>query len=587
MPWEKGRASTGIGSARRARAFGLFAILLLTPSAATAGVVYRSPLPGARYVRPETNLIWRFDRPVEGALPRVTVLGSRSGAHTGRAILVENGRELIFAPRTPFSWDEIVSVRLGDGEAAEFATGPGAAAPASADLDDSSPELETRAEADTLPIGFPEIQSTIDGTPAPGRLFMTSSGGTATPFLLILRDSGDPLFYRAMTSRCADFKVQPNGLLTYFDNGGRKFYALDSTYTLVDSFACGNGYSTDAHDLRILPDGHILLMSYDPETVDMSAVVPGGKPAATVTGLVIQELDPARNVVFQWRSWDHFQITDATHEDLMAAAIDYVHGNALEVDADGNFLLSSRHLDEITKIDRVTGDILWRWGGKHDQFTWSGDTLKFSHQHAIRQLPNGHFTLFDNGNFHTPPFSRAVEYRVDENAHTANLVWQYRHTPDVYGSATGYVQRLSNGNTLIAWGTGKPNMTEVTSAGDMVMEMSLPASQSTYRVYRQEWMPDEDETEPATPGAISLSPSEPNPFRDETVMFVSLAEPTPVTVQVFDIAGREVRDVASRVTQSAGVYKVEIDLKGYASGIYFCRVSTKAGAQSQRIVHLD
>jgi hypothetical protein len=90
-----------------------------------------------------------------------------------------------------------------------------------------------------------------------------------------------------------------------------------------------------------------------------------------------------------------------------------------------------------------------------------------------------------------------------------------------------------------------------------------------------------------TPGAISLSPNAPNPFRDETVMFVSLAEPTPVTVQVFDIAGREVRSVVRQVAQSAGVYRVEIDLAGYASGIYFCRISTTAGAQSQRIVHLN
>ena len=35
-----------------------------------------------------------------------------------------------------------------------------------------------------------------------------------------------------------------------------------------------------------------------------------------------------------------------------------VHANAIELDADGNILLSSRHLDEITKINRATGDIM-------------------------------------------------------------------------------------------------------------------------------------------------------------------------------------------------------------------------------------
>jgi len=55
-------------------------------------------------------------------------------------------------------------------------------------------------------------------------------------------------------------------------------------------------------------------------------------------------------LIFQWRSWDHFQITDATHENLLASNIDYVHGNAIEIDTDSNIIISSRHMDEITKL---------------------------------------------------------------------------------------------------------------------------------------------------------------------------------------------------------------------------------------------
>ena len=64
---------------------------------------------------------------------------------------------------------------------------------------------------------------------------------------------------------------------------------------------------------------------------------------------------------------------------------------------------------------------------------------------------------------------------------TARLVWKYRNFPDSYGSAMGYVQRLDNGNTLICWGTGKPNLTEVTPEGEKVMELSLPPSQRRRR----------------------------------------------------------------------------------------------------------
>ena len=167
------------------------------------------------------------------------------------------------------------------------------------------------------------------------------------------------------------------------------FYALDSNFKLIDSFKCGNGYVTDVHELRVLANGHALLMSYDPEIVDMSQIVPGGNPNAVVTGLILQEIDTHKNVVWQWRSWDHYKITDATHENLTAANIDYVHGNAIEIAGDGNIIISCRHMDEITKINYDDGSIMWRWGGKNNQFTFLNDTLKFSHQHAIRLIANG------------------------------------------------------------------------------------------------------------------------------------------------------------------------------------------------------
>ena len=55
-------------------------------------------------------------------------------------------------------------------------------------------------------------------------------------------------------------------------------------------------------------------------------------------GLIIQEIDENKNVVFQWRSWDHMEITDAEHINFTGTNIDYVHGNAIDYDHDGNIL---------------------------------------------------------------------------------------------------------------------------------------------------------------------------------------------------------------------------------------------------------
>ena len=326
---------------------------------------------------------------------------------------------------------------------------------------------------------FPVINVSYSNNPAQGSLLLSNivfnSQIPNTPYLLILKNDGTPVFSREMAAQIFNFDRQPNGNFTYFNRAGGKYYEMDTAYHIIDSFYTGNGYLTDIHELRVLPNRHALLMSYDKLPVDMSHIIQGGNPNALVTGLILQEIDENKNVVFQWRSWDHMLITDATHEDMFAAEIDYVHGNAIELDNDGNILLSSRHLDEITKINRSTGEIIWRLGGKHNQFAFNNDPLRFSYQHAIRRLQNGHIILFDNGNYHTPQYSRAVEYMLDENNMTATMIWEYRHTPVLYGYAMGFAQRLGNGNTLISWGATNPTLTEVKPDGTKTLELTLSA----------------------------------------------------------------------------------------------------------------
>lgn len=454
----------------------------------------------------------------------IQVAGSISGPRTGRLRLSDDERTILFLPHDRYAPGESVTCVIASGirtssggelPGAEFTfrIAPAAdLAPAtSLEAFDEDFEFErTRvplpavpldrgralrapgASTDTLPSDFPAIQATVTGTPAPGYLFLSDvslQDRFHKSYLMILSNDGTPVWYRKLAGGGFDFKMQPNRWLTWFDATGGVFYAMNARYALVDSFRCGNGYGTDVHELTLLPNGHALLMAYDPHIVDMSAIVSGGNPAALVIGLIIQELDREKDVVFQWRSWDHFQITDVTSRSVTAAGIDYVHGNAIQADSDGNLLISSRHMDEITKISRETGEILWRLGGKNNQFTFVNDPDRFSQQHAIRRIANGHITLFDNGNYHSPPRSRAVECALDEVNRTATLVWEYRNIPDTYSFAMGYTQRLPNGNTLIGWGAANPTATEVTPDGQKVAEINFPQAIYSYRAFKYEWPP--------------------------------------------------------------------------------------------------
>ncbi|MCB0728437.1 MAG: aryl-sulfate sulfotransferase, partial [Ignavibacteriae bacterium] len=432
----------------------------------------------------------------------ISITGTVSGVHFGDIILTGDKKKIIFNPHELFAYNEKISVNVknintlsSSGNKLNFTFETQVRKLEEDNFNSFYSEFGNlfnpiKSGSFDLPDSLPSLNVTVSNNPSPGDLYLSNFpiGSTPNiPYLITANNSGNIIYSKQMNGTALDYKKQHNGFITYFTGG--KFFAEDLLHNIVDTFTCGNGYSTDGHELKILNNGHALLMSYDRQPVDMSQIVPGGDTNAIVIGLIIQELDENKNVVFQWRSWDHFNITDAPFVDMTGSSIDYAHGNAIEYDNDGNLLISSRHLNEITKINRTTGDIIWRLGGVNNEFTIVNDTIPFQYQHHIRRISNGNITLFDNGNFREPFMSRALEYQLDEENKIATLVWSYIHNPVIYGSFMGSVQRLRNGNTLIGWGgNSTKSLTEVTPNGEIALEMTLPLSPGvwSYRAFRDE-----------------------------------------------------------------------------------------------------
>jgi len=508
----------------------LFSNLFYAQQSAISEFEYLSPLPNSEMNNPKTNLIIRYGVPfnTDDVLNKnvIEVIGSKSGLHSGEIILAENNNTLLFEPYIPFQKGEIVNVKIISNvrtnndeiipelnfnfRITDYVITNIVRNQLQKDIFNKYHHLKNRITKnelssefnrhiysvmdDSLPVDFPDIEVDSLNNPSPGYIFLIPFNyfNPGKNYLTILDNYGTPVFYRQLHWLNYDFKKQPTGVLTYNDEVTHQFYVLDSSYNLIDSLYTKNGYLTDVHELIITEDNHSFMFSYDWQQIAMDTVVPGGDPDAWVIGLILQELDENKNVVFQWRSWDHYQITDATYEnDLTGAVVDYVHGNAIEVDTDGNLLISSRHLDEITKIDRQSGEIIWRWGGEYcenNQFTFIGDPNGFSHQHDIRRLDNGNLTLFDNGNLHSPPFSRVAEYQLDEVNKLAFLIWEYRNDPMTHSYAMGSARRLPNHNTIIGWGTRtNPAISEVTPAGDVTLFLSLPDTIISYRAFKYPW----------------------------------------------------------------------------------------------------
>jgi len=500
----------------------LFLVLLNFP-AFSQSLSYIYPKPNTEKHSIQTPIVLRFDQAIDPSKISLSIkiLGEKSGDHSFDVRISDDNRTVSIQTHQPFALDEDVIVSI-NGEKFSFRTSKISpqeqkelfakyflpSYPGISKIFANAPKKADDIPLDSIPSDFPKIIINSVRNPAPGYIYLANFGsGVDRSYLMILNNDGTPVKYRKVPLPGFDFKMQPNGLLTNAHIitshipqgwGWAEAYmeVMDGNLKVIDTLQCKGGYIADFHDFKMLPNGHYLLISYDPQPVDMSQIVPNGNPNAIVLGGIVQELDADKNVVFQWRSWDYIPIAD-TYAPLDGIALDPVHINAVELDYDGNLLISSRHLSEITKISRETGNIIWRLGGKKNQFTFINEHPEnaptyFSYQHDIRRLPNGNITLYDNGVQHNPQYSRAVEYKLDEQNLKAQLVWEYRNNPDVFGETMGSTQRLPNGNTVIGWGgvsTGHIRIvTEVNPQGEVEFELSFPKGVSfqttSYRAYR-------------------------------------------------------------------------------------------------------
>jgi hypothetical protein len=134
---------------------------------------------------------------------------------------------------------------------------------------------------------------------------------------------------------------------------------------------------------------------------------------------------------------------------------------------------------------------------------FSPSTSQYTDTHDPEVHSDGTILFFDNGGFDsfgsstTTHHSRAVEYKIDESAKTATLVWEFPGTFNVdswykswYTAYLGDADRLANGNVLITAGalganTGDARVFEVMKAdGKVVWEFKLPTLYAVYRADR-------------------------------------------------------------------------------------------------------
>jgi Arylsulfotransferase (ASST) len=263
----------------------------------------------------------------------------------------------------------------------------------------------------------------------------------------------------------------------------------DQAYREVLRIPAGNGYQADLHECLLTPRGTLLMVIYSFVEADLTEV--GGPEDGAVLDSVVQELDLQTGLVmFEWHSVDHIALDESRWPlpKEPGAPYDYAHLNSVGVDHDDDLLLSGRHTWSVYKVDRETGSVIWRLGGKRSDFELDREA-SFAFQHDVRRRDDGALTLFDNaaGPPNTREASRALALELDEEARTARLLTQFEHPDGVLADSQGNAQSLEGGHTLVGWGS-QPLVTEHGRDGRVLWSARIAEGNDNYRAFRGRWV---------------------------------------------------------------------------------------------------
>ena len=252
---------------------------------------------------------------------------------------------------------------------------------------------------------------------------------------------------------------------------------------------CG-GTGTLTHHVGKLSNGHYIIQR---------DVTTGGN-----TGPVFEEHTADNQVVW---SWDYAKFVQPP----AGAMGDWCHGNSVTVDIDKDVVYANCRWMGLVKTSYKNPVFQWHlpaaYGGKGTgNMTFSPTTSQYSDTHDPEIHDDGTIIFFDNGGWDgmigedSNPngyHSRVVEYKIDEAAKTATLVWEFPGSFNVdawykdsfYIPSWGDADRLANGNVLITAGVRytkvQSRVFEVTKQdGKVVWEFKLPVKFGMYRSER-------------------------------------------------------------------------------------------------------
>jgi arylsulfate sulfotransferase len=243
--------------------------------------------------------------------------------------------------------------------------------------------------------------------------------------------------------------------------------------------------AVDSHEFIYIDDNHFIVIAYLEKAVNNIPASLNSVKDCKVLVPIIQEIKNDE-VVFEWDASNYPEFYEQSVEGNAFsdanAVNDYIHLNSVDIDPrDNNLICSLRHLNQVIKIDRTNGNIIWRLGGKNSDFSITND-MKFLRQHDVTLTDNNETLLmYDNGEATERPFSRVAEFKLDEASKTVTSYKSFNVPGGIFSAFMGSVQK--RGDTYFIGCGSVPKMMEVnyiTGNVNFLMQLDNPS----YRAFK-------------------------------------------------------------------------------------------------------
>ncbi len=507
-------------SQRRVAVLTVAAALLLPASALGAGHprLAISPAPGTPDVNPATQI--SILGPPAAAIRSVKVTGEASGPHPGELQPYSGDRGASFVLDDPLTAEEnvhvVVRVRgyatrrfsftvahLGPPQPPLILT---ATQPDKLHHWQSRPDLEAPYVAVTKSAPVTHHDGKLLITPLPSPVVHPESNnsisihpvGPGGP--MIANRKGQIVWFKQLEPPgkvAANLRVQRyhgHRVLTWWQGtvtptafGVGEGVIADHSYRVVKKVQAGNGYPMDIHEFTLTPSGDALFTVYSPILVHLPGT-PDGK-LSPLMDAIAQEVDIKTGlVIWEWHAYGHIPLSQSYANPANSASFDAFHLNSLQsLGGGGHVLISARDTQAVYDVERATGKILWRLGGKKSTFSLDSGA-EFHFQHDAQLLPGGRVSLFDDegGPPQTAPSSRGLILGLDTDSGVASLQAQFLRRTDTPAQSEGSVQTLPSGRIFVGFGS-QPAFSEFSPSGKLLFDGTLPQDDGSYRDYREHW----------------------------------------------------------------------------------------------------